>query len=62
MPETFREVKIGKIVIMADEDDWVKEFEALRKEGATATGKEVEEGIKASRAKLYAKWSNVPGR
>ena len=58
---SFKTIQKGQVMIMI-EDDWAKEFEALRKEGATATGKEVEEGIKKARAKLYAKWSDVPGR
>ncbi len=56
------EAEAGKITIKADTDDWLEELKQLRKENATASGKEVEEGIKAARAKLYAKWLNVPGR
>ncbi len=57
----FKAVRRGQIMIMA-QDDWLEEFDALCKEGATATGKEVDEGIKRAKAKLHAKWLNVPRR
>jgi len=54
------EAVAGKITIQADEDDWLDELKRLRKENATLSGDEVEEGIKRAHAKRRAKWLNVP--
>jgi len=54
------EAEAGKVVIKADEDDWLEELKQLRRDNATLTGKEVEEGIKRAHAKRRAKWLNVP--
>lgn len=37
-------------------DKWLKEFRQLRKEGATMTSKEVEEGIKKAWEKRRKEW------
>ena len=53
-------VQNGKLVVEPDEDDWLEELKQLRKENATASGKEVEEEIKAAREERKARWLHVP--